>query len=118
MNIRQTTKLKYTINGLKITLIENTWLSRKAINGVYISFGWGNGYVDLPKTHPMYELNYNDIPVDIHGGLTYSELTNDGFWRVGFDTAHAGDTLVNWNKLAVYNETKRLAEQLSQWSKL
>jgi len=117
MNLRQPPKLDYIINGLKITLIENTWLSRESINGIYISFGWGNGYVDLPKMHPMYELEYDYIPVDVHGGLTFSDYNNE-YWRVGFDTAHAGDTLANWDKLAVYYETKRLAEQLSQWSKL
>jgi hypothetical protein len=108
LNLRQYNKPQKLINDtkLKIILVENTWLP-------FDARGWGNGYVDLPKTHPMYGVQYDDINVDVHGGLTYSEEVN-GMWRVGFDTAHAGDNYNNWNKQKVYKETKYLAEQLSQ----
>ena len=48
------------------------------------------GYVKLPKEHPGYEKDYNDLDIDVHGGLTYSELENDK-WVIGFDCAHSGD---------------------------
>lgn len=48
------------------------------------------GYVKLPKEHPRYEKDYDGINVDVHGGLTYSELENDK-WVIGFDCAHSGD---------------------------
>lgn len=75
-------------------------------------------YVRLPKNHPYYNLPYDDIPIDCHGGLTFSQMTgfaplkkkvwksrflgsvwggsweyediNKGYW-IGWDYAHAGD---------------------------
>lgn len=36
--------------------------------------GWGNGYVLIPKGHKFYGLEYDDIDVNVHGGLTYSGI--------------------------------------------
>lgn len=94
---------------LIITLKEITWLSRDYM----MDFGWGNGYVDLPPEHPQYKVHYDDIPVIIHGGLTYSDMVN-GNWRVGFDTAHYGDTLEKWSKWDVLIETMILKSQLEK----
>lgn len=47
-----------------------------------------NGYVRLPAEHPSFPKGYDDIEVDVSGGLTYG-VDGDGW--VGFDTAHAGD---------------------------
>lgn len=59
------------------------------------------GYVRLPEGHKYYKKHYDDIPVDVHGGLTFSEDIDDelaerferfpkGYW-IGFDCAHLGD---------------------------
>jgi|SRR3972149_5302496 len=32
------------------------------------------GYVGVPPSHPMYHKEYDDINVDVHGGLTFSHL--------------------------------------------
>jgi len=32
-----------------------------------------NGYVALPKGHPCYGKGYDNIDVEVHGGLTFSE---------------------------------------------
>lgn len=53
--------------------------------------GWGNGYVMLPKSHIWYGKDYDDIPINVHGGLTYGEKNDSDYWVIGFDTAHAGD---------------------------
>lgn len=50
------------------------------------------GYVDLPETSKFFGQGYDDIPVRVHGGLTYAGF-NNGFWRIGFDCAHAGDLI-------------------------
>lgn len=52
-------------------------------------------YVEIPKDHPCYGLNYEQIKVSCHGGLTYSEkgigsLFPDAFW-IGWDYMHFGD---------------------------
>ncbi len=53
------------------------------------------GYVDLPKDHPWYELGYDDIEIDVHGGLTYAQnnVSEQGeeSYTIGFDCSHAFD---------------------------
>ena len=62
-----------------------------------------NGYVGLPKGHAWFGKGYEDIEVDVHGGLTYASeymITNpekDGRWWIGFDTAHLGDITIFLN---------------------
>ena len=57
-------------------------------------------YVEIPKGHPLYEVDYNDIydDIDVHGGLTYSSnhlhISNDEEltgWFIGWDYAHCDD---------------------------
>ena len=59
------------------------------------------GYVALPPSHPYYGKDYDDIPVKVHGGLTYAQdsqgeiswaLTPKAWW-IGFDCAHYGDLI-------------------------
>ena len=60
--------------------------------------GFRCGYVRLPAGHPWYGMNYDDIPADVHGGLTYAGYdepcdkpgNDDAYW-IGFDCAHSGD---------------------------
>lgn len=102
-----------------------THLDRNIIN-----VGWGNGYVCIPKWHPCFGMDYNDIyekyGIHAHGGLTFADKSNnlkqwpcqseipDGeYWIVGFDTAHSGDDLQRWPKEAVIMETKDLAIRLA-----
>lgn len=49
------------------------------------------GYVNLPDDHPWRRMAQEDIPVRVHGGLTYGP---DGDGWIGFDMMHAGDRLV------------------------
>lgn len=55
-------------------------------------------YVQIPFIHPYYGKSYEDIDIDVHGGLTYSEdylnLENEKIincWFIGWDYAHYGD---------------------------
>lgn len=58
-----------------------------------------NGYVGIPKEHPLYEksYHYNDIDCyfDVHGGLTYAGKImlpeTENLWFFGFDTGHYDD---------------------------
>jgi hypothetical protein len=66
-----------------------------------------NGYVEVPPGHPWHQASYDDVEVDVHGGLTFA-----GHWGVkpegedwlcpveyktpfflGFDTARCGDKM-------------------------
>jgi hypothetical protein len=72
----------------------------------FFTRGWGNGYVTIDENHPWYGLGYDEVPVWIHGGLTYG---NSGTF--GFDTAHAGDNTNYWTEDRVLDETRWLAIQ-------
>lgn len=63
------------------------------------------GYVGVPNGHPAFKSRYQDVGVDVHGCLTYSdscdpdgnichdveEGEDDNVWWLGFDCAHSGD---------------------------
>jgi hypothetical protein len=48
------------------------------------------GYALIPPGHPWHGVEYDNIPADVHGGLTYSEADGDDWW-IGFDCSHSGD---------------------------
>ena len=55
------------------------------------------GYVGFPDTHPWADMDDWEVPVTVHGGITWSrETPPDGRpyknkWWLGFDCAHSGD---------------------------
>lgn len=78
--------------------------------------GWGNGYIGVPPEHPWFNEHYDNISVNIHGGLTYSEdhpplYKLDGYWWLGFDCNHSGDNQINCNEEFVNAETEYLKIQ-------
>jgi len=89
-----------------------------------------NGYVGIPKEHPAWRKNYNDLPIDVHGGLTFSEMgkEDDANWPdpelcwFGFDTAHSGDWVGysperggrRWTVASVADETENMARQFAE----
>ena len=97
------------------------------------------GYVGVPSTHPAYCKEYNEVDVNVHGGLTYANKCQhvichipepgmpDDVWWLGFDTGHSHDLTPGFprgfidgmfegttykNMDYTINETKQLAEQL------
>lgn len=80
---------------------------------LYVNDSHHCGYVEVPRTHPLYGLDYDSklpnytdsdhIPprlddiIDVHGGLTFSGSGTEGYpantdgWWFGFDCAHLGD---------------------------
>jgi hypothetical protein len=106
---------------------------------------WFCGYVGVPKDHPYWGKHYDDVDVDIHGGLTFSEKGDDAtiwknseIWWFGFDTCHAWDDvyreewlaehpdfplmdrthLHKWTIDEVISETNKLADLLSEREEL
>ena len=61
-----------------------------------VPLGHRCGYVGLPKGHKYENMDYDDLDVSVHGGLTYAGRYNkypvddDRSW-IGFDCAHCGD---------------------------
>jgi len=81
------------------------------------------GYVLLPGGHPYFGKHYDDIPVEVHGGLTFS-LTEGDYHRIGFDCAHYWDFVPGSssplqkegayrNIRYVTNQLKKLVRQLT-----
>lgn len=55
-------------------------------------------YAGIPIKHPLAGKDYDDLPVEAHGGLTFSQKGKGGdgcwpkgYWWYGWDYAHAGD---------------------------
>lgn len=61
------------------------------------SMGHRCGYIGLPKGHPYYGKDYDDIDVEVHGGWTYAgkseeyPVESNNLWWIGFDCAHYMD---------------------------
>lgn len=73
------------------------WTFRGLLCGIALSPQYGmNGYVKLPKALFDTTPDYDSLPVNCHGGLTYGP--DAGRW-VGFDCAHAGD-IWPWREVA------------------
>lgn len=59
------------------------------------------GYVAVGPRHPVYDQGYDDVDVDVHGGLTYAQRNGDVIgnvdtpdaWWLGFDCAHCNDLI-------------------------
>ena len=109
---------------IKTKLREITWLSAMPNVGSFFNeivdltpnHGYGCGYVGVSTEHPWYGKHCDDIEADIHGGLTWSEDhvgddPKDGYWWVGFDTAHYGDNMVNCDKQYCLDQIEKLKQQ-------
>lgn len=73
------------------------------------SMGFWCGYVGVPELHPSFGKSYDDVEVEVHGGLTFADVCMEGsnaergvchvaepgrpehVWWLGFDTGHAWD---------------------------
>lgn len=86
--------------------VEENWFTQAGIQAVVIIVGFGTslvaphrcGYVLVPSGHPADGMWYDDIEMEVHGGLTFGSSSmkypipqeQAGFW-IGFDTGHSGD---------------------------
>jgi hypothetical protein len=94
------------------------------------------GYVRVPPGHKFHGKDYDDVNVEVHGGLTFAKIEpcahEDGTgWWFGFDCAHSGDACYKpgsapalryagncayehyWEMGEVAAETENLAKQLA-----
>lgn len=56
------------------------------------------GYVGLNQHHPCYQMPYDDINAEVHGGLTFGAMGNGkkrpkGYYWIGFDCGHPFDLI-------------------------
>lgn len=104
------------------------------------------GYVGVSFGHPDYERHYNDMDIDVHGGLTFCDFCqpnnkehgichivepgeDDRIWWFGFDCCHSFDVAPDLPSIAhfvdctyknfqyVQAELRSLAAQLKEREK-
>ena len=89
-------QMQYQANN-KIELLDSGTF--KNYNYYILSLGTHpTAYVEIPKSNKIYEKDYSEIDLEVHGGLTYSrdflwiskEKKLQG-WFIGWDYAHYGD---------------------------
>lgn len=71
------------------------------------------GYVYLPKAHPLYGKEMDDMDmmaVDVHGGITFAQ-EEAGLWKIGFDCGHDGDVIPSMEMLPFMDEGHRWTEE-------
>lgn len=86
-----------------------------------LNISWRCGYVRLPKDHPFAGQDYGDLPIDCHGGLTYSNLNTDDhpvprdncYW-IGFDCNHFDDNPTKCSVDYCKEELLKIIEQLKR----
>lgn len=88
-------------------------------------------YVKIPKGDKFYEVDYDNIDVECHYELTYSNKSlrsvDESGWFIGWDYAHWGDYTgwkgwhnpedKKWTTLEMYEECKSVVEQLVELNK-
>ena len=64
-------------------------------------------YIGIDSNNKFYKKHYDDIPIQVHGGLTFACPTSkfkyfnkDNYWIIGWDYLHYGDYLywLNYGK--------------------
>lgn len=77
-------------------------------------------YIEIPKDNKLFKKHYDNIDLDVHGGLTYSDSVlfisenekAEGEWFIGWDYAH-------WNDYAgFYDEMNFISQyyKLKKWT--
>ena len=94
--------------------------------------GWC-GYVGVPRNHPAYEKDYDDVAAEVHGDLTYAnkcvegprdksichipgEGESDDVWWLGFDCMHSGDiypAMIIESSLRSYRNQEYVTQQVT-----
>lgn len=67
-------------------------------------YGAVNGYVKIPTDHHWHGKDYDEIDVEVHGGLTYGG--GAAGW-IGFDTLHSGDIWPGMDRKYLMPPSKR-----------
>ena len=72
--------------------VEKTWVTQAGLPAKVLIMPMGHrcGYVGV-DAKTFEGKGYDDLDVDVHGGLTYARTEEDGLLWYGYDCAHIGD---------------------------
>lgn len=73
-------------------------------------------YILLDKDNKFYSIDYNNIPLHVHGGLTFSGSELNDYietdnWIIGWDYAHIGDRYGEYYKNGYTWKTTELIKE-------
>lgn len=85
-------------------------------------------YVEIPETNKLYNIDYMDIDINVHGGLTFSDkklyISDDVFidsYFIGWDYAHYGDYFIfdneytkKWTTEEIIKDCKKVIDQVKK----
>lgn len=73
-------------------MIEKEWVTQAGLPAKVKVMPMGHrcGYVGV-NAEVFADKGYDDLDVDVHGGLTYARTEEDGVRWYGYDCAHLGD---------------------------
>ena len=79
--------------------VEKDWMTESGLRAVVVVQDHGSrcGYVGVPEGHAASGKDYDELDINVHGGLTYAGCNDsypapsDGLWWLGYDCAHWGD---------------------------
>lgn len=82
------------------------------------ALGFRTGYVGIKKGNKFYGVPYDDIDIDCHGGLTYSnyclvDQDDEDMWWIGFDTGHCYDAHDFEAALELFKDYPKVVEHLN-----
>jgi hypothetical protein len=84
------------------------------------------GYVGVPPGSPYHGLDYDDVDISVHGGLTYAQGCDedspichvplagepDNVWWLGFDCLHSGDLAPDFG-FGTYKDISFVKQEIS-----
>jgi hypothetical protein len=75
-----------------MTTLEKAWVTQAGLPAKVVIMPMGHrcGYVGV-SAEVFADRGYDDLDVDVHGGLTYARTEEDGLRWYGYDCAHYGD---------------------------
>ena len=73
-------------------------------------------YIGIPISHPLSGYDYESLPVQAHGGLTFSKKgvgkLLEGYWWYGWDYGHCDDYMISKHYSPEYSEFN---EKMKKW---
>ena len=97
--------------------------SKSKLNKCLFPQGQANGYIICHVSHPWFDMDYQHIPVEVHGGLTFGHSCSELSWNIrrryknkdyyiyGWDTKHSDDNETKWTIKNVIEENNLLYMQ-------
>lgn len=67
-------------------------------------------YIEIPKDNKLYKKEYDEIDLNVHGGVTYSSsklLTMKNSWFIGWDYSHIFDYSPIYEKYGYIDDGKK-----------